>query len=535
MIIKKFYLGDFDEAYIEKKLIDDFNIISSDDNNKGKTIAMQSIMYTFGNSPLFPSTFRYEKYFFVVDFEFDKKEYSLCRKNNSFIIRDNEKKLTVFDNLEEFEKYFSKKFFKLPTIIKNGREKMVDFELLCQLFFLGQDKKDTSNIANAGRYNKNDFYNMLYSMKKINTVAVSDVDVTEIKENIKMLKAKKAVLQKKAVALNEIESTSNSICASKISKEFSNSVSCLNTLRDELVELKNRRSKILNRKLNNQITLKEMNSVNKIMPMNSVKVAGEFRVAEYHTAGKDFAFDITNPELRKHIIKSIEEKMKYFDKALQDLNVEIEDKGSQIREALKNDELSIENLILYKKDIFDTQKIDNEILELDNEIAKLNDTVKNNKDTYVVNKDKQKKLIDEILKAMKEFYHEVEPEGNLDFDDIFSKKDRVFSGSEEAEFYLSKLYAMLKVFKHPFPIVIDSFREGELSSIKEETTINMFRRFPNQKIFTATLKEYELGRYAKMKGINAVSYTFHTPSQILLKRRADEFKEKLAQFNIVQN
>lgn len=57
MIIKKIAVGNAEESFVEDSLSKGFNIISSDDNNKGKTIIVQSLMYALGNDPTFPSSF----------------------------------------------------------------------------------------------------------------------------------------------------------------------------------------------------------------------------------------------------------------------------------------------------------------------------------------------------------------------------------------------------------------------------------------------------------------------------------------------
>lgn len=63
MIIKKIAIGNSTEGFIESSFSDDFNIILSEDNNKGKTIVIQGILYTLGNEPpAFPSSFEYKKY-----------------------------------------------------------------------------------------------------------------------------------------------------------------------------------------------------------------------------------------------------------------------------------------------------------------------------------------------------------------------------------------------------------------------------------------------------------------------------------------
>ena len=87
---------------------------------------------------------------YLSDFNF--KEYILFLGGVSPTVREDEA-IGIFD--------LSKHIFPLPHIIKNQLSKIVDPVLFLQLFFVGQDKKDTSNISHAGFYNKADFYNMI--------------------------------------------------------------------------------------------------------------------------------------------------------------------------------------------------------------------------------------------------------------------------------------------------------------------------------------------------------------------------------------
>lgn len=75
MIIRKTAVGNVDEAYIEDGFSTGLNIISSDDNNKGKTIEIQSMMYALGNDPAFPTTFNYKDYYHYIEFEVECKIY----------------------------------------------------------------------------------------------------------------------------------------------------------------------------------------------------------------------------------------------------------------------------------------------------------------------------------------------------------------------------------------------------------------------------------------------------------------------------
>ena len=47
MVIKKTAVGNIKEAFVENGFSDGINIISSDDNNKGKTIVIQSMNLLF--------------------------------------------------------------------------------------------------------------------------------------------------------------------------------------------------------------------------------------------------------------------------------------------------------------------------------------------------------------------------------------------------------------------------------------------------------------------------------------------------------
>ena len=77
MIIKKVAVGNSMEAFVEEQFESGLNIISSDDNNKGKTIVIQSMMYAIGNEPTFPTTFEYKNYYYYVEFQVKEKIFKV--------------------------------------------------------------------------------------------------------------------------------------------------------------------------------------------------------------------------------------------------------------------------------------------------------------------------------------------------------------------------------------------------------------------------------------------------------------------------
>ena len=154
MIIKKVAFGNFDEAFIENRLTESVNIIFSNENNRGKTLLIQGLMYSLGNAPIFPADFSYQDYFFYSNIEIANKVYEFLRKNNTVIVKFSAEKY-IFDSISDLKYFISKNIFPLPKIEKNGMEHIVEPSLFYQIFFIGQDKRNTSNIQNSGQYNKN--------------------------------------------------------------------------------------------------------------------------------------------------------------------------------------------------------------------------------------------------------------------------------------------------------------------------------------------------------------------------------------------
>ena len=195
MEFKKSAIGNRDEAYVEASFKNGINIISSDDNNKGKTIVIQSMMYALGNEPTFPTSFNYKKYYHYLEFEENGVLYRICRYGNGYILKYNSV-FMIFDNASELKRYWTKHIFTLPTVEKNQIPKIVDMSLYSQIFFVGQDKKDTSNISHPGLYNKQDYYNMIFDICDVGGLALDDSEIESIKEKIRALKDEREVLLK---------------------------------------------------------------------------------------------------------------------------------------------------------------------------------------------------------------------------------------------------------------------------------------------------------------------------------------------------
>ena len=112
MIIKAIFIGNSEEAYINEEFQNGLNIVSSDNNNKGKTIVIQAIIYCLGNIPVFPASFDYENYYYILHIENHKKLVKICRKGKNFVVRNGDE-YAVFDNTSVFKRYWNKNIQKL--------------------------------------------------------------------------------------------------------------------------------------------------------------------------------------------------------------------------------------------------------------------------------------------------------------------------------------------------------------------------------------------------------------------------------------
>lgn len=533
MIIKKNAVGNKNEAFIESDFCTGLNIISSDENNKGKTIEIQSMMYALGNDPAFPTTFEYKDYYHYIEFEVDETTYKLCRFNNEFVLK-HDSVLMLFDNVSELKRYWNKHIFKLPNIVKNQISKIVDPVLFFQLFFVGQDKKDTSNISHAGFYNKADFYNMLYDICDLSGLELDKDEIKKIREQLAKLKGKRELLIKQHKILKSQETPVSYLSAVSDKSTFSKKLSEMEKINSKIAELRKARNTAATRRASWETTLKELRSLNRTME------SGELRCMDcnstnisYSSSKKNaYAFDVSSIDMRNEIIASINEKIETYTEEIDKLASQISSAQDELHELMNDDSISLEAIVAYKQDIFSASDAETKIKEIDLETENLKNQLKISTGTTQSKKEQQIAILTDILNEMNAIYKAIDPNGNLHFDDLFTKKDEVYSGSEATIFHLSRIYALSKVLNHNYPIVVDSFRAEDLSTSKENIVLELYKELSNQVIFTTTLKLEELGKYDSRTDIHHIDYKEHLPSKMLSEIYVDEFRELLRSLSI---
>ena len=531
MIIKKIFLGNECEAFVETRISPSFNIIYSLDNNKGKTVVMQSLIYALGGEPLFPNSFPYKNYYYIVVIEVEGKPYTICRKNESFVVKT-ETGFNLFNSTAEYKYYFNKVIFQLPQIIKNGIKKIVDFSLLCELFYLPQTSRNTSNILNYGYYKKQDFENMLYALMGISSIDSNEDDDT-IKERLRALKAEQTDLKKKNKILKSAKRGLNVTSLEVNRVQFEKKLQRINLLKDRISDLINARNRATNKRIKYEMLGKELRSLNIALPQGKLKCldCGSTNIG-YSPAGSDILFDVSDNETRKRILESISSQIDLLSEEIEKATFSIEEYQKELQEELKDDSIDLATVLLIKPETIDSSSADLRLSEISKEIIQLNCLLKTTRTNTAEILQAQTLLKENIIADMRSFYQTVEPNGNSVFDQIYTTSYAPFSGSEETEFYLSRLYSFSKNIHHTFPIIVDGFREGEIDSNGERSIIEKFSQINNQIIFTATLKNEEEHHYDRFSFINGIDYSGFQDSKLLKKDYVPELKEKLRELGI---
>lgn len=533
MIIKKIAVGNSNEAFVEENLEPGFNIISSDDNNKGKTIAIQSMMYAIGNEPTFPTSFEYKNYYYYIEFEEADKIYRICRYGDNFALID-ENAMMLFDSVSELKRYWTKHIFKLPEIIKNQISKIVDPVLFLQLFFVGQDKKDTSNISHAGLYNKNDFQEMIYSLLYLNEYKLDLEKIEQIKKEIVSLKDEKKLLMKQHKILSSNKTPVQYLSSVNDRIAFENKIEQMNKINSKITELRKARTLAENRKSKWEKTIKELKSLNRNIDVGELKCMDcDSKNIAYATSSKRtaYVFDVSTVEIRTDIINSINAKIAAYDEEIEKYHILIEKEQEKLRKLMDDEEITLEALIELKQQIFSASDAEIRIIEIEQDINELKSQLTVSENSTEETKSKREEVLEIIRKEMNGLYKAIDPNGNLEFKGLFTKRDEIYSGSESTIFHVVKMYALQKVLNHNWPIVIDSFRAEDLSTNKENIVIEKYKELKNQIIFTTTLKKEEMGKYDNRPEINHIDYKEHAPSKMLSSDYCEHFRRLLYDFS----
>lgn len=533
--IKQIALGNAAEAYIQSGFADGLNIISSGENHVGKTLIMQAMMFALGSEPMFPASLRYQEYVYIIDVEINGRNVSILRNGSAFVVKDDDG-IEPLETVGDFDQYWSDYFLSLPSIVKDGKERMVSAALFEQMAFMPQAKRNTARIY-GGYYNKADFMEMVYSLAGFSGRTLDSKALNKIKERRKALQSRRKELSKQAKKL-KIPGTSLAVVSPTSDREEkARIISELDEIRDAIVTLQNRRSHILTRMKKNEAVLHELNSLNKEITCGALECLNcHSRDIGYRMDKADFVFDLTTTDMRQQILRSLRERIDGQRSESGSLDSEIRELQKRFNTLADTREITLEDIFACRENYVSLEDVDAELTAIADELDEIEQTIQANKQADAETKEGRKELKGSLLSTMNRVRRTLGDEDNApDYADLFTSENSPYSGSEATEFLMARIYALVKHLRHQMPILVDSFRAEELSTGREEKLLPFFEELDNQVILTATLKEQEAGKYHNIDGINDIDLTGYTPNKLLSPTYCDVFKAKIEEFGIKLN
>ena len=302
-------------------------------------------------------------------------------------------------------------------------------------------------------------------------------------------------------------------------------------LNARLSELKKLRRREINRKIKLESLIVELKSLNRNLNEGNVR-CGECGSDKIVYTNQELSFDISNTDVRNEILKSISRSIDQKSKLIFDYTIDVNEIQNLLNREMEESPPNFQELIIYQDQISSDKNFDDEAFSMVQKIELLQSKLDSAKEISENITGSKKDFDNDIVSTMESLYRSIDPNGNLEFSDIFTTKTSTFSGSEEQEFYFCRVIALSKILKHDFPIIIDSFRDGEISSFKEHGMLGVYESLNKQVILTSTLKdeEYKTNKYSSNPRINQIDYSTHDDCKILNKKYKDEFSSLLNSF-----
>lgn len=223
-------------------------------------------------------------------------------------------------------------------------------------------------------------------------------------------------------------------------KDFEEKIKQINKIKDSLVELKNLRKRTMNRRVKYEVTLKELRSLNRNISTGELQCldCNSSHIGYISSSDKNFTFDVSTTEVRGQIIDSIKEKIASYTEELDKQTSEINLYQLQIQNLLDDESISLESIVLYKDDLTNIKTVEKELAILDDKIIEITSSLKLTEASDNDTIEKQNSFINKIIDEMHYVYKQIDPNGTLLFEDIFTKKMKFFLEAKLLNFICRK-------------------------------------------------------------------------------------------------
>lgn len=489
LVIKSIVIVDqINERANKFNFSDKSNIITSQENEVGKSSLLKSIYYTLGAQiKTFPNGWKYKDYIFQLTCKIDEKEIIIQRYNKVFLVEEN-KNIKSFASEKDFSKWLQLAMemqMRLTTKYSNKLSLAYSSAILTP-FYVDQDKSWSSFYKDAidgvAMYNKQPKSIFEYYFN-ISSKTIQDLEEEKSKIEIKKLEIHNQIQQ--LTGVYESYSETKDISSSgpeeleSLRVELSNYVEITNELRQHISKIS---KKISNSKEKLDIYYHDLDELKKLLYMTKKRYKEvEFECTYCHSILtreqslmrlelSDNEFEVRQRKLElEQKIRDENEKFNELISSVEELKTDFDEKNKKIAN-LKN-----------AKGINDyvNQKV---LMELQGLLSKyqLNKTCAENELKEIVKQIKEERAtLKERQKKLDKKYEFLKNELSIQLGDSsladkkflnFSKINETGTAMNKALLILYLIYSELisKYSDFQFPITIDSFIKNEISDINEE-------------------------------------------------------------------
>jgi len=308
-------------------------------------------------------------------------------------------------------------------------------------------------------------------------------------------------------------------------------------LHGEIAEFKKKRNLEYNRKEKLESLVQELKSLNHEIEQGNV-ICAKCGSDKIIYKSKGMSFEVSNSYVRKRVLSSIAYQISQKEEIIREYSYQIQQLQDELKSTLQDVPVELQKILLFSEMILSEIDYDNKLKELCEQLEELQANDKSISDSEKQAKQKCKEMKQDIVSRMNKLYREVDPQGRTFFDDIFTKRDETYSRSEEQEYYYSRILAINDYFNHSYPLLIDCYRSGEISSQKEDIMIKNFISRDKQIIITSTLKkeEYTANKYDQYKdNANVIDYSNNESSKLLQSQYVARLEMIVESFGVMFN
>lgn len=214
------------------------------------------------------------------------------------------------------------------------------------------------------------------------------------------------------------------------SVEFFDFTHKIKEIHNDISEYKKKRNAEYNRKIKLETLVQELNSLNNEIKHGKVICAncGSDKIIY---KSKDLYFEVSNLYVRRKILSSIKYQISQKEEIIREYSYQLQQLQDELKDKLRDTPIELREVLLYSETILSEINLDNKLIDLKQRLEEFKqNNIENDKNEKEA-KNKCKEMKNNIVYYMNNLYKEVDPKGRIIFDDIFTKKDETYSGSEE--------------------------------------------------------------------------------------------------------